>query len=89
MIVADEASSEQWELTFQSDMMILSSIKLPDPDEAQSPRDVIEARILSCRRIAEIFTGMYAKFLSVRMDPNAWATRREAISKWIASRKRK
>ncbi|MFG0249846.1 MAG: hypothetical protein ACF8OB_13240 [Phycisphaeraceae bacterium JB051] len=89
MIIADEGSSEQWELTFQADMMILSSVKLPDPDEAQSPRDVIEARILSCRRIAEILTGMYAKFLSVRMEPTAWATRKEAISKWIQSRKRK
>jgi hypothetical protein len=64
-------------------------VKLPDPDEASSPREVLDARILSCRRIAEIYTGMYAKFLSVRMDPSAWATRKEAISKWIQSRKRK
>lgn len=88
MIIADENSSEQWELTFQADMMIISSAQLPPTDEAQSPREVIEARILSCRRLAEVFTGMYSKFLNVRVDPNTWAPRREAISKWINSRKR-
>lgn len=87
LMVADEDSNEQWELTFQADMMILSSIKLPDPDEAQSPREVIEARILACRRIAEVFTRMYSRFLDVRISNN-WETRREAISKWINSRKR-
>ncbi len=88
MIVADEGTSEQWELTFQADQMILASVKLPDPDEAQSPREVIEARILSCRRIAEIFTGMFQTFLTVRMDPTTWSSRKEAISKWIKSRKK-
>ncbi len=85
MIIANQ-DSEQWELTFQADMMILSGIKHPDPDEAQSPREVTVHQIAMVQRIISIMHGLYSCFLKVRMDPEAWPTRREAISKWIKSR---
>lgn len=87
MIIADNDSAEQWELTFQADMMIISSAQLPPSEEAQSPREVIDARILSSRRLSEVFARMYWTFLDVRTT-QGWNTRRESIQNWITKRKR-
>ena len=87
LMIAELDSTEQWELTFQADMMIISSAKLPPTEEVQSPRELIDARILSIRRISEIFTRMFWTYLDLRTS-TSWPTRRQAISAWISKRKR-
>lgn len=83
MIMA--AHGRQWEFTLQADRFILSAIKLPDIENASSPREELEQRLELITEMDELLVALYDTFLRQRFDAS-WDGRRQRISEWIRSR---
>ena len=85
LIVAD--AEQQWELTLQGDQFVVSGAALPEPsDEAQTPREALERRLMQVTQLGATLDALYAAFLKRRTD-GAWPTDRDAIKAWIKSRR--
>lgn len=78
----------QWELTLHADRMAISGAAMPEIPEAQSPRELIEARLELIRALARTLDAMYQAFLDHRTR-SSWPTRRQAIAQWIRERRKK
>jgi hypothetical protein len=75
----------QWELTLQGDRMVVSSASMPEVPDAESPRELTEARLGLVRRLSDALDGMYTAFLQERAG-SSWPTRRETIGRWVRER---
>ena len=75
----------QWSLTWQADKTQASAVQLPDVEEAQSPREVVDMRLHNLRKLLELVDGIYQTFLETRTS-NSWPAVRGEISKWIRTR---
>ena len=75
----------QWELTLQADQWTVSSAALPEVEEAQSPRELTEARLRLVQRLNETLNALYVAFLAQR-SAGAWPGQRDAMRQWIADR---
>ncbi len=84
VILADGAS--QWEFTLSGDAWTVGSAKLPDVPDAQSPRELTEARLDLTTQLAGLLDAVYAAFLKRRIG-GSWSADREAIRRWIRTRK--
>ena len=78
----------QWELSLHADRMVVSGAAMPEIPDAQSPRELVEARVQLIRTLAQTLDGMYQAFLEHRTS-SSWSTRRQAIEKWIRDRRKK
>lgn len=85
LMIADESSNEQWELSFAADPFVLGSLKLPSADEAQSPREVIECKITSLLRLQQIMQSMFSVYLKERYT--RFVMLRREMEDWIKHRK--
>jgi len=88
LILADADDETQWELSLQGDKWVVSSAALPKVEEATSPREITDARIVSTIRLAGVVDGLFHAFLHERMS-KGWPTKREAMREWIKTRRRK
>ena len=86
MVLSD--GEHQWDLTLQTDRMIVSAATLPDLPDAQGPRDVVEGRLQLIGALARTLDSMYARFLTDR-TAGGWATTRQKIREWIKTRRRR
>ncbi|MEM1098322.1 MAG: hypothetical protein AAGH92_05985, partial [Planctomycetota bacterium] len=77
--------TQQWELTLQGDAWTVGSAKLPEVPDAQSPRELTEARLELAVLLGRLLDGLYSVFLEKRMSA-AWPTQRDAIRDWIRTR---
>ncbi|MFW6059230.1 MAG: hypothetical protein ACODAQ_03560 [Phycisphaeraceae bacterium] len=84
LILSDGES--QWELTLQADQWVVSSGALPPIEDAQSPRELTEARLRHVQNLARALDGLYASFLQQR-GGGGWSGRRDAIRQWIRQRR--
>ena len=75
----------QWSLTWQADKTHASAVQLPDVEEAQSPREVVDTRLHHLRKLLELVDGIYQTFLETRTS-SGWPAARGEISKWIRTR---
>lgn len=75
----------QYELTLQGDRLIVSGSTLPEVADAESPRQLLEARLLLTRRLAQAIDSLYAAFLSLRVG-SGWSAKRSALRRWIGQR---
>ncbi len=75
----------QWELTLAGDAWTVSSAKLPDVPDAQSPRELTEARLDLTTQLATLLDAVYKAFLKRRIS-GSWPTDRDAIGRWIRER---
>jgi hypothetical protein len=75
----------QWELTLQGDRMVISGASLPEVPEAESPRELTEARLQLVQKLAAALDQMYAAFLADR-TAGAWPGRRDTLGQWIRQR---
>lgn len=75
----------QWSLTWQADKTQASAVQLPDVEEAQSPREVVDMRLQNLRKLLELLDGIYQTFLETRTS-GSWPAHRGEISKWIRTR---
>ncbi len=83
LILSD--GEHQWELGFQGDQWAVSSALLPTIEDASSPREQLEQRLLMARSLAGAIEGMYRSFLNVRVSEK-WSAQRAEIRKWITGR---
>ena len=85
LMLADVTGGENWELTLQGDRMMIAGASLPEIADATGPRELIEARLLLTRQLADVVDGLYKAFLDQRFSP-AWEGKRDTLRKWITSR---
>lgn len=83
LILSDGES--QWELTLQADKLVASSIKLPEIEDAPTPRELLEQRLQLTLAAARALDAAYGAFLKQR-TAGGWPTKRDAIRKWIKDR---
>ncbi len=83
LILSD--GEHQWELTVQADQWVVSAAALPEVTDAQSPRELTEARLELVRRLGETLDGLYSTFLTERAG-GSWASRHTTLRQWIHDR---
>lgn len=83
LIVSD--GEWQWQLTLQGDRMAVSSAALPEVEDAQHPRELLDGRLERAMRLAQLLEGLYVTFLKQRIG-GSYDSKRQTIRKWIASR---
>ncbi|MEM1026865.1 MAG: hypothetical protein AAGJ38_02165 [Planctomycetota bacterium] len=83
LLVSD--GSQQWELTLQGDPWTVGSAKLPEVPDAQSPRELTEARLELTVILGRLLDGLYSAFLEKRMSAS-WPSQRDTIRTWIRTR---
>lgn len=76
-----------YQLTLQADQLVVSSAKLPDPDEPPAtPRELTEHRLAAIAELDGALTGLFEAFIDRRLDA-AWSSTREHIADAIARRR--
>jgi hypothetical protein len=76
------AQGNQYDSTLNPEQMLLSGTKLPEVEEADSPRVLFEERIALLRDLSGTIDALYEAFLAVRAS-SAWEGAAGAIRKWI------
>lgn len=77
-----DANGQQFSLTLSGDSLAVSAAKLPDVEEAESPRVLFEERIALLRDLCEAIDGLYEVFLKLRTT-GGWESQASAIRRWI------
>ncbi len=77
-----DASGHQFSLTFGAEAIAMSSLKLPEIEEAENPRVVFEERIAILREFCKTIDAMFEAFLKVRFG-GGWESQTTTIRKWI------
>src|SRR5258706_802903 len=76
------AQGNQYDFTFNPEQFLLASAKLPEIEDADSPRVLFEERIALLRDLAKTIDAMYQAFLTVRAS-STWEGQSNTIRKWI------
>ena len=76
------AQGNQYDFTLNPEQMLLSGAKLPEVEEADSPRVLFEERIALLRDLSKTVDALYDTFLGIRAS-SAWESAAGAIRKWI------
>ena len=76
-------SGMQYTLTLSAESLAVGSLKLPNVEEADSPRVLFEERIAMLRSFSKTLDSLYEAFLKVRTG-SAWETQVATMRKWIA-----
>ncbi len=77
-----ECSGMQYTLNLAAESLAAGSLKLPEVEEADSPRVLFEERVAMLRDFGKVLDSLYAAFLKVRTS-SAWESHTAAIRKWI------
>lgn len=83
MMLSD--GEHQWELALQADRWAFSGVKLPEVAEAESMREITDARLDLIVRLGETIDALYAVFLKTRAG-SGWTGKRTSMRNWIAKR---
>ncbi|MCC6581007.1 MAG: hypothetical protein IT440_11250 [Phycisphaeraceae bacterium] len=81
-----ESDGKAYELAVQLDRLQIASAQLPEIEEANTGREMLEQRLANLRRLADLVDGLYLSFLKLRTS-TTWQTRRQSIRQWIAQRR--
>ncbi|HEY7117902.1 MAG TPA: hypothetical protein VH475_15045 [Tepidisphaeraceae bacterium] len=76
------ARGSQFEFTFNPEQFSLGSAKLPEVEDAETPRALFEERITHLRDLSQTLDALYETFLVVRAS-SGWESQTSAIRKWI------
>jgi hypothetical protein len=76
------AGGQQYDLSLNPETMAVASGKLPEVEEAETPRVLYEERIALLRDLSNYLDGLYGAFLKVRAG-SAWEGQISAIRRWI------
>lgn len=77
-----DAAGHAFAVTLNGETLSMSSAKLPEVEEADSPRVLFEERIAMLRDLSRATDGLFAAFLKLRAS-SAWESQVGAIRKWI------
>lgn len=78
-----EASGLQFSFKLAAESLAISGLKLPEVEEAESPRVVFEERVGMLRDFNASMDALFGAFLKVRMSSN-WEGEVDGVRKWIA-----
>ena len=82
-----EAGGKQVSLHFNAETFFCAGVKLPDVEDADSPRVVFEERIAMLRDLNQSLQALFHAFLSTRAS-SAWESKTSAIRRWITAHRR-
>ena len=71
----------QYTLTLGAEQLSFAGLKMPEIEEADSPRTLFEERITQIRDFCKSFDELYGAFLKGRLG--GWDALRQAIRKWM------
>ena len=74
--------NQEFRFTFNAESFAIQSARLPDIEDAQSPRQVFEERITLLRDLCTCVDALYQTFLKLRAS-SAWEGQVNGIRKWI------
>jgi len=77
-----DANRQQYTLSIGAEGLSIGALKLPDIEEADSPRVEFEERVTLLRDFCQILDEMYAVFVKARTS-SAWESQTSGIRKWI------
>ena len=83
-----DAAGQQFTLNVSAESLAISGAKLPDVEDAQTPRVVFEERIGLLRDLCGAIDGLYDTFLRARAS-SSWEGQVSAIRKWIMEGQKK
>lgn len=83
LLVSD--GDQHWEFTIQGENMSASSVRLPEIEDVEDQRQVVNRRFELVLDLAAWLDRVYASFLSERMG-SSWSQKRSALRQWIGSR---
>jgi hypothetical protein len=77
-----DANGLQFSLTFNPEGFVIGSAKLPEVEEADTPRVVFEERIALLRDLCKTVDSLFESFLQVRAS-SAWESKTSGVRRWI------
>ncbi|HSU67127.1 MAG TPA: hypothetical protein VLJ39_09660 [Tepidisphaeraceae bacterium] len=77
-----DAFKQQFSLTLNAESLAIGTAKLPDIEDAESPRVVFEERIALVRDLCKAVDAMFETFLKTRAS-SAWEGQVGSLRKWI------
>jgi len=77
-----EANRQQYSLTLGAEGLSVGGLKLPDVEEAESPRVEFEERVGLLRDFCKVLDGLFESFLKLRAS-SGWEGQTSKIRKWI------
>jgi hypothetical protein len=77
-----EAAGHQYALTLNAEALAVGSLKLPDVEEAESPRVVFEERVAMLRDLNKSIDALFDTFLKTRAS-SAWEGYTSGVRRWI------
>jgi hypothetical protein len=77
-----DAIGNQFTLNFNAETFALGSLKLPDVEEAETPRVLFEERITMLRDFCQCLDNLYAAFLKTRTS-GGWESHVATMRRWI------
>jgi hypothetical protein len=75
-------SNQQFSLTFNAESFSMTTARLPNVDEADTPRALFEERVALMRDLWKALDSLFAAFLKRRCSAS-WESQTGAIRKWI------
>jgi hypothetical protein len=75
-------TGQQFSLTLSAEPLSVSSARLPDVEDAETPRVLFEERIMLMRDLWRAIDHLFATFLKHRTTSN-WESQTNTIRKWI------
>ena len=77
-----DACGHQFSLTLNAEALAVGSCKLPDVEEADTPRVVFEERVATLRDLSKSIDALFETFLKVR-GGSAWEGYTNGVRRWI------
>ena len=77
-----DAAGHQYALTLNAEALAVSSLKLPDVEEAESPRVVFEERVAMLRDFGRALDALFDTFLKAR-GSSGWEGYTSGVRRWI------
>jgi hypothetical protein len=77
-----DAAGQQFTFTLNAESLMFSGLKLPEVEEADTPRTLFEERVTLLRDLSKSVDSMFDSFLKIRCS-SAWESHAGSIRKWI------
>jgi hypothetical protein len=77
-----ETSGVQFTFTFNPETFGCNGTKLPDVEDAETPRVLLEERIALVRELCKSLDGLFATFLKLRAS-SSWEGHTSGLRRWI------
>ena len=77
-----DALGQQFTLTLSAESLAIGGAKLPEIEDAESPRQVFEERIALLRDLCKAIDALFETFVKLRVS-SAWESHTGAIRKWV------